>query len=262
MEIDRNAEPTLAVDEIQGDILVGLQKDFEWFIGFNIEPTKLVEFKAFLRDRLTPVVTTTRQALQHEHQINAVKHLRPKVTLNIVSINVGFSFKGLNALKVPGLNQISDEPFKGGLAAASASLGDSTDPANEGNPGRWKVGGVNERSRWTASNHWAVAAGDRSRARSQLEHFAGTSWSIVYAEVGTTRFLGPWTRALRLLWMPSRSLAFVGRSIRSSRPRSSCKTVRTLTTPRRVYLVPISCGLGTSCSDTRSRTTLISAEKA
>ena len=47
MAFDRSqGENQLNVDEIQGDVLVGLQKDFEWLIGFSI-----ADVPAFKADR-------------------------------------------------------------------------------------------------------------------------------------------------------------------------------------------------------------------
>ena len=45
-----DTEPQLEIDDIQGDILIGLQKDFEWFVFFQI--TDLDKFKEFARNNL------------------------------------------------------------------------------------------------------------------------------------------------------------------------------------------------------------------
>jgi Dyp-type peroxidase family len=189
MAFDRTkGEPQLALDEIQGDVLVGLQKDFEWFIGFNIEPAQLAAFKLFLRDRLTPLITTMRQTLQHENQVNAVKHLKPLVKQEIVSVNVGFSFKGLTALKVPGIAQILDAPFKAGLAASSPGLNDPTAANSEGAPVNWKVGGPKSE----VDGLLLITGPSQSSIDlmlKQIELFAGATWKITYREAGTTRFL-------------------------------------------------------------------------
>ena len=55
-------------------------------------------------------------------------------------VNVAFSFRALTLLADDATTFI-DEAFKQGLAARSASLGDPTDPEDEGNPQNWVIGG-------------------------------------------------------------------------------------------------------------------------
>ncbi|HEY2736083.1 MAG TPA: hypothetical protein VGI70_18930, partial [Polyangiales bacterium] len=120
--VDRNTEPELAWDDIQGDILIGLQKDAEWFIGFDIAPGKTQQFKQFLRGALSPLITSLRVTAQNEAQVQAHKQRGLPGKLDIVGVNVGFSFKGLNALGVANLDQIADAPFRSGLVADSPNL--------------------------------------------------------------------------------------------------------------------------------------------
>ena len=60
-----DGEDVLALDQIQGDVLVGLQKDFERFVGFSILDAG--EFKKFLM-ALVPLLTTAEKALERELQ--------------------------------------------------------------------------------------------------------------------------------------------------------------------------------------------------
>jgi Dyp-type peroxidase family len=54
---------------------------------------------------------------------------------------IGFTFQGLSKL-TPGSSAMPDVAFRQGLAARSAFLGDPEDPAVDGNPAKWIVGGT------------------------------------------------------------------------------------------------------------------------
>src|SRR5215216_5566731 len=116
-----NGEDVLVLDQIQGDVLVGLQKDYERFVGFSI--LDVVGFKKFLM-ALVPLLTTAEKALEREFTIALQKSSGIKEIFNFTGINIAFTFDGLAALGVPNLNNIIDAPFKAGLAANSAALGD------------------------------------------------------------------------------------------------------------------------------------------
>src|SRR3954447_10377646 len=130
-----NGEDVLALDQIQGDVLVGLQKDFERFVGFSI--LDVGEFKKFLM-ALVPLLTTAQKALEREFTIALQKSSGIKEIFNFTGINIGFTFNGLNVLGVPNINNISDGPFKAGLATQSPSLGDPI--SGEGSPDQWLIG--------------------------------------------------------------------------------------------------------------------------
>jgi hypothetical protein len=130
-----NGEDVFALDQIQGDVLVGLQKDFERFVGFSI--LDVGEFKKFLM-ALVPLITTAEKALEREFTIALQKSSGVKEIFNFTGINIGFTFDGLNVLGVPNLNNINDAPFQAGLAAQSANLGDPI--AGPGSPPQWVIG--------------------------------------------------------------------------------------------------------------------------
>ena len=136
MPYDRtNGEDTLALDQIQGDALVGLQKNFERFVAFSI--LDVGAFKSFLLG-LAPLLTTAEKTLEREFTIALQKSAGIKEVFTFTGINIGFTFTGLNALGVPDTNNISDGPFKTGLASQSADLGDPT--SGEGSPNQWVIG--------------------------------------------------------------------------------------------------------------------------
>ena len=111
MAFDRSkGEPELALDQIQGDVLVGLQKDVQWFVGFSIADTPA--FKTFLR-YLAPSITTTRQVLERGFIIEALSRTGIKLRLPFVGVNISFTAAGLQALGVD-IGGIKDEAFKAG----------------------------------------------------------------------------------------------------------------------------------------------------
>ena len=136
--VDRNIEEQLDLNDIQGDILVGLQKQVETFVGFKILDVK--RFKAFLKGLH---LTSARDAIVAERRIDAFQASGASGMLDIRGINIAFSFAGLKKLGIADLDLITDPAFKQGLAARSPQLGD---PAHgDGAPANWRVGnGVGE----------------------------------------------------------------------------------------------------------------------
>jgi Dyp-type peroxidase family len=110
-----DTEPQLEIDDIQGDILVGLQKDFEWFVFFKI--TDLDKFKELGRNSLVSKISSTTQVLKWEGQIANSKAAGNNDKLPAVGVNLGFTKTGLDQMKVEG--QISDDAFNQGPANRS-----------------------------------------------------------------------------------------------------------------------------------------------
>jgi len=133
----RDVEPQLEIDDIQGDIVVGLQKEFEWFIFFNIiDPDK---FKVFAQKRLVPKISSAADVLQWEFALQAGTKAGQAHKLPFVGVNLGFTKPGLDKLEAPG--SIDDPAFNKGLASRSQSLNDPQE--GEFAAGKWKVGGPN-----------------------------------------------------------------------------------------------------------------------
>ncbi len=74
----QNDDPKLDLHEIQGDVLIGLQKNFENFIFFKI--VKVPDFKAAMRLHVIgqSQITTTKQVLDRDHQNQERKRLGGK----------------------------------------------------------------------------------------------------------------------------------------------------------------------------------------
>lgn len=131
--VDRNTEEQLEIDQIQGDVLVGLQKDVELFVGFVI--LDVHRFKRFLGGMR---ITTALDALRAEARIAAMRANGGSGRLDIRGLNIGFTIDGLRKLGAPGLPGIADAPFREGLASRAAGLNDP--PTGPGAVANWLVG--------------------------------------------------------------------------------------------------------------------------
>lgn len=131
--IDRNTEEPLDIADIQGDILVGLQKKAETFVGFTI--LNVACFKSFLSGLH---LTSARDAILAQRRIDAFKQSGGTGLLDIRGVNIAFSIDGLRKLGLPGLDHIADPAFKQGLAARSTALGDPT--SGDGAAPNWRLG--------------------------------------------------------------------------------------------------------------------------
>jgi Dyp-type peroxidase family protein len=88
-------DPVLDLDEIQGDVLVGLQKNFENFIFFKI--VNVPAFKAAMRQRVIGQITTTQQARERDRQ----NQQHPGHGEQWLGLNVSFTKDGLTKLLGP-----------------------------------------------------------------------------------------------------------------------------------------------------------------
>ena len=121
----------LELDEIQGDVLLGLQKFFERFVFFEIKDVKT--FKAALRHKVAHRITTSRTVELREFQLRDHKNQGSKTVLPNVGLNLGFTNSGILKL-VPGAN-LKDPSYAVGAKAQAASLNDPVDAQK--NPNTW-----------------------------------------------------------------------------------------------------------------------------
>ncbi len=94
--VSQPADPAIAVDEIQGDVLIGLPKKAQVFVFFSI--TDRAAFKTAFAKSLLDEVTTTHQAQQQMEQIAAAKKAGDTALLPIFGFNVGFTNHGIALL--------------------------------------------------------------------------------------------------------------------------------------------------------------------
>jgi Dyp-type peroxidase family len=91
----QNNDPVLDLHEIQGDVLVGLQKNVENFIFFKI--VDVAAFKTAMMQRVIGQITTTQQVLDRDQQ----NRQHPRHGERWPGLNVSFTKDGLTKLLGP-----------------------------------------------------------------------------------------------------------------------------------------------------------------
>jgi len=132
---DRADEPVLDVDQIQGNIFPGFDKDHQTLLFLHIDDA--ASFAMWLKDFSRKVATTESvQAFNRLFKSLRRKHGKDDGAVKAVWQNIAFSFAGLKKLEKPGMNldDFVDEAFKDGLTDPVGS-GTAGDPVN------WLVGG-------------------------------------------------------------------------------------------------------------------------
>ncbi|KAF5353724.1 hypothetical protein D9758_008650 [Tetrapyrgos nigripes] len=102
------ANAGLNLNDIQGDILIGMKKKKELFFFFSIDDA--ATFKSKLSSDIKSLITNTNQLLSVSTQ-------------PITAVNIAFSQAGLTALGVS--DNLGDNGFKNGQFADAANLGDA-----------------------------------------------------------------------------------------------------------------------------------------
>ncbi len=137
-------EPILDMAEIQGIALPGFFKPHHTLLYLRLaDGQSAVERFKVLIARLSGEVATAAQTLadRRRHRQAILVPAAAREGMGAVLIALAFSYTGLKRL-TPGADDIPDLAFRKGLVARSALLGDPTDPASEGHPSRWVVGGA------------------------------------------------------------------------------------------------------------------------
>ena len=118
---------TLKEQEIQGDVLVGLQKKAELFLLFSIQNPAL--FKAALKTFIPSIATVevTRKYEEAADKASAAKKAGQTIPASpdlqaVVKMNIAFSAAGLDKL---GTSHAGADPsFAAGMESRAAALGD------------------------------------------------------------------------------------------------------------------------------------------
>ena len=176
------ADPVLEIGEIQGDVLVGLQKKVENFVFFKIEDQ--AAFKAIGLRHLPAHLTTCEEALENEERIKDAKAAGRTEMLPIVSANMSLTHAGLEALLGAGNATGLDPSFTAGAAAQAAALLDPVD--DQGNPvwlPRFASDTIHGVLLVTGPDEAHVAG----KTREIVEEILGDAISVVYDELGLVR---------------------------------------------------------------------------
>jgi Dyp-type peroxidase family len=170
--------PQLELDDIQGDMLLGMQKNAELFLFFKIANT--LRFKALMRQYIVRQVTNARTTVEREWTIEARKQGRPTSTGPWLGLNLGFTSEGLEQLLGARRPKL-DPAFERGAAdpATVARLNDP--PADE-----WLRDFTSDR----IDGVFLLTGPDRNFVavhENSLRHRLALAMKVVYAETGTVR---------------------------------------------------------------------------
>jgi Dyp-type peroxidase family len=133
-----DAEPILATQEIQGNILGGFNKDHQTLLFLKI--TQVAAAKQWLRT-IEPYIATAAEVIKFNQLFKSTRERRhgQEGTVRSTFINLAFTYDGLKQL-THDADQFTDASFKAGLHNRSAALGDPTDPSAAGHPSQWVIG--------------------------------------------------------------------------------------------------------------------------
>ncbi|MBW0478020.1 hypothetical protein O181_017735 [Austropuccinia psidii MF-1] len=122
----------LNTKNIQGDVILGLQKRVEAFLFFVLKDDRdsTTKFRQVLKASIVPLVTSTQGVTDSDAQIKSEKQKNPNVVLPITHLNIAFSARGLIKLGIsvndlPG--QSSDAFHSTQRSDAITNLGDPMD---------------------------------------------------------------------------------------------------------------------------------------
>jgi Dyp-type peroxidase family len=181
-------EPVLPVGDIQGIAVPGFLKPHQALLGVvcGAQAEAVRSFKDFLGG-IAAEVASAASTLEDRRRFRAARKKAGKGPAAAGTLTaVAFTYPGLLKL-TPGAAAIPSEAFRLGLAARSAFLGDPTDSAAEGSPGRWKVGGPE-----SGIDALFVVAGDtaesaRAGAKELAARIKAAGLKIPYHEQGGVR---------------------------------------------------------------------------
>jgi Dyp-type peroxidase family len=134
-------EEVLEVDDIQGNILAGFNKDFQTFLFLKIHDRAIT--KDWLRS-LTPCIASTAEVLLFNKLHRSLRSRRQEDPQGMAAtwVNIAFTYQGIQMLtSEEEANKFQDDPFRLGLYKRSGFLGDPVDPHSDGHPNQWVVGG-------------------------------------------------------------------------------------------------------------------------
>jgi Dyp-type peroxidase family len=172
------AQPMLDLDDIQGDLLQGLQKNVEAFLFFSIVDAVLC--KTIVRQYVTMRIISAQRVQQRESIINRQNQLSEKHRESFSGLNLGLTKNGLDRL-LGTLRPQLDPAFERG-ADHPNTIAALNDPPKS----RWLPKFVADR----IDGVLLITGPDRSSVTAhsnELLRLLGVSIKIVYAEIGNVR---------------------------------------------------------------------------
>ncbi len=172
--------PALNLHEIQGDVLIGLQKNYERFIFFKI--VEVAAFKSALRKHIAHRITSTLTVKAREFQLRDHKTHGGKEPLPLVGLNLGFTNTGIQ--KLLEVSSLGDASFDKGAAAQALTLGDALD--GTGKLANWKPEFLSN----NIDGVFLVTGGTQAAVDGEAKHvlgILGASITLIFDQTGQVR---------------------------------------------------------------------------
>jgi Dyp-type peroxidase family len=170
--------PALDLDDIQGDVLEGLQKNVENFLFFKI--VNKIYFKDVLRRYIPGQITSARQVTDWQTAIERRKKFDQARSDRFHGLNLGLSHCGLAQLVVIGMLKL-DPAFERG-----ADHQNTIETLNDPLRSTWLKEFVADRT----DGVFLITGPDRSSVTfhvNELLRLLGSSIKVVYSEIGNVR---------------------------------------------------------------------------
>jgi Dyp-type peroxidase family len=135
-------EPLLEVDDIQGNVLAGFNKDHQLLLALTIHD--LAAAKAWL-GRIVPFIATLGEVGQFNRLFHAKRRRLGHDPIGLIATwaNIAFSHDGLAKLTSPAdADGVPDDAFRQGLPDRAGSLGDAPGAPGQEVSARWVVGAL------------------------------------------------------------------------------------------------------------------------
>ena len=166
--------PRLDLNEIQGDLLIGMQKNVELFLFFKV--VDAIRFKTLTREYVIGRLTTTRTAQDRERRAYERRRQQETKAEAWLGLNLGFTKDGLTQLLGPGRLSL-DPAFERG-----ADHPETIAALNDPPPSKWVRDFPSER----IDGVFLIAGSDPAFAAyhgNALRELFGTAIKIVYSEM-------------------------------------------------------------------------------
>jgi hypothetical protein len=170
--------PQLELDDIQGDLLVGMQKNAELFLFFKI--TDVPRFKALAREYIVGQLTSAWRTLDRERIAWERKQRHERSAERWLGLNLGFTGDGMSQL-LGSQRPRMDPAFERGAAHPDTFAG-----LNDRPPSRWVPDFVSDR----IAGVFLVAGPDPAFVTyhgTSLRQRLAPAVKVVYSEMGTVR---------------------------------------------------------------------------
>jgi Dyp-type peroxidase family len=171
-------QPMLDLDDIQGDVLEGLQKNAENFIFFQIANT--IYFKTFIKQHIVGRITSAQQVNDRVMLIQHRKKFSQPRPDRFHGLNLGFTKNGLTHLIGAGRRKL-DPSFEKG-ADHQETIKSLNDPPTS----TWMKKFVSGR----IDGVFLITGPDQSSVTfysNELLRFLGASIQVIYSEMGNAR---------------------------------------------------------------------------